>query len=286
MPGPYYLCTENTFHAAFLVTQWLADHGKQEGFRGVVLREDALPATLLADRDRFHSVHAGACELDDDAWSELIRLYPGLSATERAMIAEFGVPARTVTSHPDTVYLGRRLNSDTARDWLTRACAEPELPYLFVFLDKILAPWWIELTGSRIVNAHSAVLPHARGTFAIEQVAALRDRELFSACAGATAHFVDDGVDTGPIIKALRFTDPFSFGSIWSCKGNSFMLAFDVLGQVAQELLDGRRATHAGVLPAPSAHGAPEFRRRDLTPRRQAEAEAGYLAMRNAASER
>ncbi len=94
---------------------------------------------------------------------------------------------------------------------------------------------------------------------------------------------MDDGIDTGPVIKAMKFTDPFAFESIWSCKGNSFMRAFDVLDQVAQDILGAPHATFAGVAAAPSPYGAPEFKRRDFTARAQAEAEAGYLAMRAAA---
>lgn len=283
MSFPYFLLTENTFHAAYLVTAWRAEFGSCKHFQGVVLRDDPPSEELRTARDAFHREHRGERQLSAEAWAVLDRLYPDLSETERAMIGEFGIPEHTVSHDPDTVFLGRRLNSDHAREWLGEQCAGAEKPYLFVFLDKILAPWWIELTGSRIINAHSAVLPHARGTFAIEQAVLTGDPALFRDAAGATAHFVDDGVDTGPVIRAVKFADPFSFESIWSCKGNSFMAAFDLLEQVARDLLDGGKRTAAGIAPSPSPHGAPEFRRADFTPERRTASEKAYLALRAAA---
>ncbi|WP_329377072.1 formyltransferase family protein [Streptomyces sp. NBC_01716] len=281
--SPYFLLTENTLHAAYLVTDWLAEFGTKESFHGVVLRDDPLPKAVRIARDNFHRTYQGERSLDEGAWERLYQLYPDLSETERTMIRDFGVPRHTVTQDPDTVFLGRNLNSEAARKWLDTQCAGPSRPFLFVFLDRILAPWWIEMTESRIINAHSAVLPHARGTFAIEQTALLQDPTLFRAAAGATAHFVDTGVDTGPVVRAVTFTDPFTFESIWSCKGHSFMLAFNVLRAVAHDMTEGRDTTYAGVVPAPSPHGSPEFRRDAFTPERQAASEAAYAAMRAAA---
>ncbi|MFJ1613354.1 formyltransferase family protein [Streptomyces sp. NPDC088249] len=281
--SPYFLLTENTFHATYLVTDWLAEFGRKGSFQGVVLRDDPLPKSVRTARENFHRTYQGERSLDEDAWAHLYRLYPDLSETERTMIRDFGVPRHTVTQDPATVFLGRNLNSEAARKWLDTQCAGPDGPFFFVFLDRILAPWWIEMTGSRIINAHSAVLPHARGIFAIEQAALLRDPTLFRDAAGATAHFVDTGIDTGPVVRAMTFADPFAFESIWSCKGHSFMLAFDVLKAVTHDMVEGCDTTYAGVVPAPSPHGAPEFKRGAFTPERQAASEAAYAAMRAAA---
>src|SRR5215204_447392 len=53
--------------------------------------------------------------------------------------------------------------------------------------------------GGRIVNTHSAPLPDFPGPHPIEDVLAAGVRET-----AATIHYVDEGVDTGPVITAER----------------------------------------------------------------------------------
>jgi phosphoribosylglycinamide formyltransferase 1 len=53
--------------------------------------------------------------------------------------------------------------------------------------------------GGRIVNTHSAPLPEFPGARPIEDVLAAGVRE-----SAATVHYVDEGIDTGPVIVAER----------------------------------------------------------------------------------
>jgi phosphoribosylglycinamide formyltransferase-1 len=53
--------------------------------------------------------------------------------------------------------------------------------------------------GGRIVNTHSAPLPAFPGAHPIEDVLAAGVAET-----AATVHYVDEGVDTGPVITAER----------------------------------------------------------------------------------
>jgi phosphoribosylglycinamide formyltransferase 1 len=53
--------------------------------------------------------------------------------------------------------------------------------------------------GGRIVNTHSAPLPQFPGAHPIEDVLAAGVEE-----SAATVHFVDEGIDTGPVIVAER----------------------------------------------------------------------------------
>ncbi|MEV8443765.1 formyltransferase family protein [Actinosynnema sp. NPDC051121] len=280
MGQPFFVMTEDTFHAGYLVTRWLDEFAGHADFGGVVLREDPLPEELTAAREDFHRRYEGKTELATDEWRELLDLYPRLTTTERAMISEFGVPGRSVAHSPGTTFIGLP-NGPRAQEWLTRQC-EAAPPYVFIFIDKVLAPWWIDLTDGRVLNGHSAVLPHARGIYSIEQIAAAQDVDLFRDAAGATVHYIDNGVDTGPIVRVEKFREPFGFDSVWSCKAHAFMLTFDLLVDVARDL--GRRpgTTPAGVVPSPSPHGAAEFTRAGFRRDRHAAAEAGYLAMRTA----
>ncbi len=60
---------------------------------------------------------------------------------------------------------------------------------------RILSPLFIRAYKNRIMNLHPAVLPSFPGTNAARQ--ALDYGVKFTGC---TVHFVDEGVDTGPII--------------------------------------------------------------------------------------
>jgi phosphoribosylglycinamide formyltransferase-1 len=53
--------------------------------------------------------------------------------------------------------------------------------------------------GGRIVNTHSASLPEFPGAHPIEDVLAAGVSET-----AATVHYVDEGIDTGPVIRAER----------------------------------------------------------------------------------
>ena len=64
---------------------------------------------------------------------------------------------------------------------------------------KVLGPKVLQLYSGRIINTHPALLPQFPGAHAV--------RDAISAGAtvtGATVHFVDAGVDTGPIIAQQR----------------------------------------------------------------------------------
>jgi phosphoribosylglycinamide formyltransferase-1 len=61
----------------------------------------------------------------------------------------------------------------------------------------LLRPNFLELFRGRIVNTHSAPLPEFPGAHPIEDVLAAGAKET-----AATVHYVDEGVDTGPVIAA------------------------------------------------------------------------------------
>ncbi|MBO2453289.1 hypothetical protein J4573_39770 [Actinomadura barringtoniae] len=201
-----------------------------------------------------------------------------MSRTELEMAKTYGIPELPARMPADVQLVGADLNSNDCRQWLVNTVSESD-PAIFVFLDQLLHDWWISLARGQIINAHSAVLPHARGMFAIEQVAASQDFSRFVRAAGATAHYVDNGVDTGPVILARRLAAPFSHESIWSCKGQSFLTAFDLILQLAESLRDDPESLPVGH--RLDARDAPVFSRREFTPSVRAAAEQGFLAMKS-----
>lgn len=63
----------------------------------------------------------------------------------------------------------------------------------------LLRPTFLDRYAGRIVNTHSAPLPDFPGAHPIEDVLAAGVGET-----AATVHYVDEGVDTGPVIAAER----------------------------------------------------------------------------------
>jgi len=87
-------------------------------------------------------------------------------------------------------------------DWLEQYQAD--LLVLAGFME-ILSPEFIRRFQGRIVNVHPSLLPAFRGIRAIEQALDYGVRVM-----GVTVHFVDEGVDSGPIILQQAFELPYS----------------------------------------------------------------------------
>lgn len=69
------------------------------------------------------------------------------------------------------------------------------IEYLFCFGDKILKDPLISVFPNKIINFHPSILPSFPGLNAIDQALKTSVKVL-----GNTAHFIDKGIDTGPII--------------------------------------------------------------------------------------
>jgi phosphoribosylglycinamide formyltransferase-1 len=124
---------------------------------------------------------------------------PGAVALERAR--EAGVEERTF-SRSD--YDGREERDQAIADWLQSL--RVELVVLAGYM-QLLSAGFIERFPNRVVNVHPALLPSFPGLDAIGQ--AYRHGVRVS---GVTVHFVDAGIDSGPIILQeaikLEYTRP------------------------------------------------------------------------------
>ena len=69
---------------------------------------------------------------------------------------------------------------------------------------QLLAPAFLHRFPERVINVHPALLPAFPGVRAIEQALSYGVKVF-----GVTVHFVDEGVDTGPIVlqAALELPD-------------------------------------------------------------------------------
>jgi phosphoribosylglycinamide formyltransferase-1 len=114
---------------------------------------------------------------------------PGVRGLERAGSAGVATAVFALDEYPD------RDSRDTAMaDWLAEQGVELVVCAGYMHL---LRPSFLARFAGRVVNVHPAPLPDFPGPHALEDVLAAGAGE-----AAATVHYVDDGVDTGPVIAS------------------------------------------------------------------------------------
>jgi phosphoribosylglycinamide formyltransferase 1 len=116
---------------------------------------------------------------------------PGVRALDRA--GEAGIP----TAVFDAGDYATREDRDVAlAEWLQAHAVD--LVVCAGYMHLFRKPFF-DYYGGRIVNTHSAPLPDFPGAHPIEDVLAAGLDET-----AATVHYVDQGIDTGPVIAAER----------------------------------------------------------------------------------
>lgn len=121
---------------------------------------------------------------------------PAATALERARSA--GVEAG---AFPADAYDDRATRDRAIGDWLV--ARDVELVVLAGYM-QLLSDAFLSRFPGRIINVHPALLPAFPGLHAVEQALAYGVKVF-----GVTVHFVDDGVDTGPVIlqRAVELPD-------------------------------------------------------------------------------
>jgi phosphoribosylglycinamide formyltransferase 1 len=117
----------------------------------------------------------------------------GLERAERAGVE---TAVFSLADEPD-----RSRRDEALAAWLEERGVE--LVVLAGFME-LLTPTFIRRFAGRIVNVHPALLPAFPGLGAIEQAL-----EHGVKVAGVTVHFVDEGVDSGPIVLQEAFELPY-----------------------------------------------------------------------------
>ena len=120
----------------------------------------------------------------------------GARGLERAEVAGIETGVFSLAEEPD-----RAKRDDALAGWLDERGVE--LVVLAGFME-LLTPAFIRRFAGRIVNVHPALLPSFPGIGAIEQAV-----EHGVKVAGVTVHFVDEGVDSGPIVLQEAFELPY-----------------------------------------------------------------------------
>ncbi|MFJ6778141.1 phosphoribosylglycinamide formyltransferase [Streptomyces yangpuensis] len=156
----------------------------------------------------------------------------GLERAEKAGIPTFVCPVKEY---------GSRAEWDAALTAATDAHA-PDLVVSAGFM-KIVGKEFIDRFGGRFINTHPALLPAFPGAHGV------RDALAYGAkVTGCTVHFVDSGVDTGPIIAqgVVEVRDEDDEAALHErIKEVERQLLVDVVGRLARHgyRIEGRKVT-------------------------------------------
>jgi phosphoribosylglycinamide formyltransferase-1 len=129
--------------------------------------------------DRVHGREADVVAVGSDK--------PDAQALARA--AALGVATR---AFPARDYADREARDAAMAAWLSDSGAG--LVVLAGYMQLVTPPF-LRVFPQRVINVHPALLPAFPGLAAIEQAVAYGVKVF-----GVTVHFVDEGVDTGPVI--------------------------------------------------------------------------------------
>lgn len=116
---------------------------------------------------------------------------PSARALERAEAAGVETAVFDAADYP-----GREERDVALAEWLQARGVE--LVVCAGYMHLLRKPFFDHYAG-RIVNTHSAPLPEFPGAHPIEDVLAAGVSET-----AATVHYVDEGIDTGPVLAAER----------------------------------------------------------------------------------
>ncbi len=134
---------------------------------------------LQAILDRVHGKEADVVAVGSDK--------PGAEALGRAL--GLGIAAR---EFPASEYADREARDLAIAEWLVEQ--DVELVVLAGYMQLVSAAF-LAAFPLRVINVHPALLPAFPGIRAVEQAIDYGVKVF-----GVTVHFVDDGIDSGPII--------------------------------------------------------------------------------------
>jgi phosphoribosylglycinamide formyltransferase 1 len=120
---------------------------------------------------------------------------PGAPALERARAARLAAGVFPLDDYPD-----REARDAAMGDWIEKLGAD--LIVLAGYM-QLLSAAFVRRFRNRIVNIHPALLPEFPGLDAIGQALAAGVTRT-----GVSVHFVDEGVDTGPVILRREVAVP------------------------------------------------------------------------------
>jgi phosphoribosylglycinamide formyltransferase 1 len=128
---------------------------------------------------------------------------PGARALDRARVAGIAV-----AGFPGSSYEGRVDRDRAMAEWLTDR--EVELVVLAGYM-QLLSGEFLSRFPERVINVHPALLPAFPGITPVDDALAYGVKVF-----GVTVHFVDGGVDSGPVIlqRAVELPDAWDVAEV------------------------------------------------------------------------
>lgn len=257
----FYVIVDDIFNNTYLIQKVFERFSNHIEFLGILFRSDH--QHLLQDKIDLHKLYSGQNELSDEVIGQFESLYGSLTCPAKEMIKRYGIPELKQELFEKAKFMGDDLNSAKIELWLKTEVEKHNELEFFISIDQILKPFWFKY--AKVINAHPAVLPYARGMCALEQTAAKGDSEEIKNVVGATVHFIDEGIDTGDIIAARRITNPFSNNSLADLKGKCYILSFDMLVDIIEDRFSDNDSELVGITPNKALIG-PNYFIKDYTP--------------------
>ena len=155
-------------------------------------------------------------------------------ATALARAGAAGVPTAVFAS---AEYADRPARDAAMADWLEELGVD--LIVLAGYM-QLLQPEFVRRFANRIVNVHPALLPSFPGLDAIGQALAYGVRVT-----GVTVHFVDEGVDSGPVILQ-RAVDVPADGSRDALEREIHAVEHELLPEAVRLIAAGRVSIEPG----------------------------------------
>jgi phosphoribosylglycinamide formyltransferase-1 len=160
---------------------------------------------------------------------------PGARALERARAAGVATAAFSLDEYPD-----RPTRDGAMAEWLGGSGVE--LVVLAGYMHLLTRPF-LDRFPDRIVNVHPSLLPAFPGARAVEEQLAAGVAE-----SGATVHLVDEGIDSGPILRQERV--PVLTGDTPETLHERIKeIEHRVLPEVVRELASASRGVAGGAAP-------------------------------------
>jgi len=147
---------------------------------------------VLASGRGSHAVNLIGATRDGRISGEVVRVVsdrPGAAALEEALA--LGVPVLTLAP----VEGGARLKPEAEQLLLDTLRGDRADLVVLCGFKRLLSPEFLERVSTPVLNVHPSLLPAFRGLNAQRQAI-----EAGVRITGATVHFVDSGMDTGPIL--------------------------------------------------------------------------------------
>ena len=155
---------------------------------------------------------------------------PGAPALERAK--KFGV---------ETVLVDRKkfAGREEFEKEIIRILEPKKIDYVILAgFMRILTPYFVRAYKNRTINLHPALLPQFPGAHAIQEAWEARVQKT-----GVTVHFIDEGVDTGPVI--LQREVPVEAGeTLESLEKKIHVVEYEIFPEAINLVLEGK--TKAG----------------------------------------